>query len=71
MLKEKFMDFANLLIVEEFNESIGWLEMFEGFLDKQRISPMKHTLNGKKNLPELLASHKKEDVFYLDEIGLF
>ena len=79
MLKEKIMDLARLLNVEDFNASAGWIEKF-----KTRCNIVFWTLHGqtkdvfdktcakwKKYLPELLASYKEKDIFNLGKTSLF
>lgn len=80
LLREKAMVFAELLKIENFNASAGWLEKF-----KARHNIVFRTLHGEAKdvpqeiceqwindtLPKLLQGYNEDDVFNIDEMGLF
>lgn len=80
ILKEKALEIAKELNVENFNASNGWIERFKerhglsfkkicgesAAVDESKINSWKNLI-----LKEILSNYKPSDIYNLDETGLF
>ena len=79
MQKEKAKTFREQLSVQNFTQSIGWLNCFkkwheitlQSVLEKFAAANIVEVLKGRKNLLKMIANYALQNVYNTDKTGLF